>query len=93
MGSISGAGVSSLPKDHKMILDEIVRNVMFGKSNDESLKGFDEVETGLNSIKEENNTNEEMANKKYMSKKTWNLEVNRLVMKCYLMSEPSKRRH
>ena len=46
---------------------------MFGKSSDESLKGFDEMEMGLNSIKEENNTNEEMANKKNMSKRpgTW----------------------
>ena len=73
MGSTSGAGVSNLPKDHKTILDEIVRNVMFGKSSGESLKGFDEMEMGLNSIKEENNTNEEMANKKNMSKRpgTW----------------------
>ena len=26
-----------------------------------------------------------------MSRRTWNKELNKLVMKCYLMSDPSKR--
>ena len=40
VGNTSGVGVWSLPKDHKMIIDE---------SSDESFKGFNEVEVGLNS--------------------------------------------
>ena len=56
-----------------------------------TFKGFDAVEVGLNSIMEENNANKEQGNKKRMLRRTWNKEVNKLVMKCYLMSEPSKR--
>ena len=37
---------------------------MFGESSDESFKGFDEVENGLNNIIEKNNTNKEQGNKK-----------------------------
>ena len=40
VGNTSGFWVSSLLKDPKIILDEIVWNEMFGKSSDESFKGF-----------------------------------------------------
>ena len=63
---------------------------MFGEKSDESFIGFDEIEVVLNSIIEQNNANKEQENKKDMSKMTWNLEMNKLVMKCYLMGEPSK---
>ena len=36
-----------------MILDKIVWNEMFGASSDESFKGFDEVEVGLNGREQE----------------------------------------
>ena len=74
-----------------MVVDEIVGNEMFGESSDESFKGFDEVEVVLNNIMEENNTSKEQGHKKDMARRTWNKEVNKLVMKCYLMSEPFKR--
>ena len=74
-----------------MIIDEIVWNEMLGESNDESFKEFDEVEVELNSIIEENNVNKEQGSKKDISRRTQNKEVNNLAMKCYLMSEPSKR--
>ena len=74
-----------------MIIDEIVWNKMLGESNDESFKEFDEVEVELNSIIEENNVNKEQGSKKDISRRTQNKEVNNLVMKCYLMSELSKR--
>ena len=90
-GHTSGFGVSSLPKDFKMITDEIVWNEIFCESRDESFKGFDEVNVGLNSITEENDANKEQENKD-MWRRTCNLKV-KLVMKCYLMSEPSKRRY
>ena len=64
---------------------------MISEGSDESFKGFDEVEVGLNSIKEEKNTIKEQGNKKYMTRRTWKKEVNKLVMKCYFMSVPSKR--
>lgn len=35
----------------------------------------------------------EKGNKKDISKRTWNMEVNKVVMKCYLMSKSSKRGH
>ena len=54
MGNTSGIGVSSLSKDHKMIIDETIWNEIFGESGDESAKGFEEVEKELNSIIEEN---------------------------------------
>ena len=79
MGNTSGVGVSSLPKDHKMIIDGIVWNVMISEGSDESFKGFDEVEVGLSSIKEEKNTIKEQGNKKYMTRRTWKKEVNKLV--------------
>lgn len=66
---------------------------MFGEKIDESFIGFDEIEVVLNSIIEQNNANKEQENKKDMSKMTWNLEVNKLVMKCYVMNEPSKREY
>ena len=44
VGNTSGFRVSSLLKDPKIILDGIVWNEMFGKSSDESFKGFDEVQ-------------------------------------------------
>ena len=91
VGNISVVGVSSFPKDHKMVVDEIVGNEMFGESSDEFFKGFDEVEVLLHNIMEENNTSKEQGNKKDMARRTWNKEVNKLVMKCYLMSEPFKR--
>ena len=91
MGNTSGVGVPSLSEDHKMIIDEIVWNEMFGESRDESFKGFDEVEMGLSSIMEENNANKEQRIKKDMSRRTWNKDGNKLVMKCYLMNEPSRR--
>ena len=47
-------GISSLFKDHKMIIDEIVWNEMFSESADESAKGFEEIEKELNSIIEDN---------------------------------------
>ena len=50
VGNTSGVGVSSLPEDDKMIIDEIVWNEMFGESSDESFKGFDEVGMGLKNI-------------------------------------------
>ena len=31
VGNISVVGVSSFPKDHKMVVDEIVGNEMFGE--------------------------------------------------------------
>ena len=66
----SGVEVLSLPKDYKMIIDEIVWNKMLGESNDESFKEFDEVEVELNSIIEENNVNKEQGSKKDISRRT-----------------------
>ena len=43
VGNTSGVGLSSLPEDHKMIIDEIVWNEMFGESSDESFKGLKDV--------------------------------------------------
>ena len=91
VGNTSGVGISSLPKDHKMIIDEMFWNEMFGESSEESFKGFDEVEVGLNKTMEEKNTNKKQGNKKDLTRRTWNKEVNKLDMKCYLMSGPSKR--
>ena len=48
MDSTSGVRVLSLPKDHKMFIDEIFWNEMLGESSEESFKGFDEVEVGYN---------------------------------------------
>ena len=48
--STCGAGVSILPVDHKMIIQKIVLNEMFGEKIDESFIGFDEIEVVLNSI-------------------------------------------
>ena len=70
MVSNSGVEVLSLPKDYKMIIDEIVWNKMLGESNDESFKEFDEVEVELNSIIEENNVNKEQGSKKDISRRT-----------------------
>ena len=74
-----------------MIIDEIVWSEKFGESSDQSFKGFVKVEVGWNCIMEENNTNKEQGNQKDMSRRTWNKEVNKLVMKCYFKSESSKR--
>ena len=82
-----------MSEDQKNIVDEIVWNEMFGESSKESFKGLHEVEVGLNSIMEESNINKEQRNETDMSKRTWNKEVNKLVMKCYLLSEQSKREY
>ena len=55
----SSVWLSSLPEDQKMIIYKIVWIEMFDKISDESFKGFDEVEVGLNSIIEENDGNKE----------------------------------
>ena len=60
VGYISCVGVSSLPKDQKMIThDEIIWNEIFGESSDETVTGFNKVQVGLNSIIEEKNANKE----------------------------------
>lgn len=65
---------------------------MFGESGGESVKGFDEVEVELKRRIEENNAKRKgkqgQGNKEDMSRRTCHKEVNKLVMKCYLMSEP-----
>ena len=91
VGNTSGIGLLSLPADHKTIIDQTSSNEMFGESRDESFKRFDEVEKGLNSIIEENNTNKKQGNKKDIAGRTYNYEVNKSVMKCFLMSKSSKR--
>ena len=42
---------------------------------------------------EKNDANKEQGNEKGMSWMMWNKEVNKLVMKCYVMNEPSKREY
>ena len=64
---------------------------MFGESSHESFKGINEEKVGLNSIMVESNTNKEQENKTDMSRRMWNKELNKLVMKFYLISEPSNR--
>ena len=70
VGNTSGIGLLSLPEDHKTIIDQTSSNEMFGESRDESFKGFDEVEKGLNSIIKENNTNKKQGNKKDIAGRT-----------------------
>ena len=77
MGNTSGVRVSKLPEDHKMIMDEIVWNEMFGVTSDERFRGFG-VELRWSTITEGNNTNKDHGNKKDMSRKTWNKEVSNL---------------
>ena len=69
-----------MPEDPKMIIDEIGWNDMFGESSDESFKGFDEAEVGLNSSIKENSVNKEQGNKKNMARRTWNKKVSKLKM-------------
>ena len=82
----TGAEVSSLSEDQKMIIDAIVWNDMFGDSSNENFKGIGKVEVRLNSIIQKNNTKKEHGDKKDISKRTWNKELNKLVM----FSEPFK---
>ena len=82
----TGAEVLSLSEDQKMIIDAIVWNEMFGDSSNENFKGIGEVEVRLNSIIQKNNTKKEHGDKKDISRRTWNKELNKLVM----FSEPFK---
>lgn len=68
VSNTSGIKVLSFPKDHKMIMDEIVRNELFGK-----------VEVRLNSSIKEKNPNKEQGDKKGMLRSTWKKEVSKLV--------------